>query len=101
VAPPAVYAASTSNAASLAQGIGSNLTVIWTAPAVDSTHGTATGYNVRSSPSGAGTWTTVSGVTNPYTLIGLVGAIAIDVEVQATNAAASPGAWSAVTTGKT
>ncbi len=62
------------------------------------THGAATGYNLRSSPSGLGTWTTVSGVTSPYTLTGLAGATAIDVEVQATNAAASPGAWSAITT---
>ena len=55
-------------------GTTSKLTVTWTAPAVDSTHGAATGYNLRSSPSGAGTWTTVSGVTSPYTLTGLAGA---------------------------
>lgn len=84
-----------------ADGTASKLVVTWTAPAVDGTHGAATGYNLRSSPAGAGTWTTVSGVTSPYTLTGLAGATAIDVEVQATNAAASPGAWSAVTTGTT
>jgi Fibronectin type III domain len=82
-------------------GTTSKLTVSWTAPATDSTHGAATGYNLRSSPTGAGTWTTVTGVTSPYTLTGLAGATAIDIEVQATNAAASPGAWSATTTGTT
>jgi len=82
-------------------GTNSKLTVTWTAPATDSTHGAATGYNVRFSPSGAGSWTTVSGVTSPYTLTGLAGGTAIDVEVQATNAAASPGAWSAATTSST
>ena len=82
-------------------GTTSQLTVTWTASAVDSAHGAATGYNLRSSPTGAGTWTTVTGVTSPYTLTGLSGATAIDVEVQATNAAASPGAWSTATTGTT
>jgi hypothetical protein len=82
-------------------GTNSKISVTWTAPAVDGTHGAATGYNVRSSPTGAGTWTAVTGVTSPYSLAGLTGAAAIDVEVQATNAAASPGAWSAVTTGTT
>ena len=38
-------------------------------------------------PAGAGTWTAVTGVTSPYTLTGLSGATAIDVEVQGTNAA--------------
>jgi hypothetical protein len=82
-------------------GTNTKLTVIWTAPTVDSTHGAATGYNLRWSPSGAGTWTTLPSVTSPYTLTGLAGATAIDVEVQGTDAAASPGAWSAITTGKT
>ena len=82
-------------------GTNTKLTVTWTAPAIDGTHSAATGYNLRSSPSGAGTWTTVSGVSSPYTLTGLAGATAIDVEVQGTNAAASPGAWSAITTGTT
>jgi hypothetical protein len=80
-------------------GTTSKLIVSWTAPATDSTHGAATGYNLRSSPAGAGTWTTVTGVTSPYTLTGLAGATSIDVEVQATNAAAIPGAWSATSTG--
>lgn len=82
-------------------GTTSDLTVTWTAPAVDSTHGGATGYNLRTSPSGAGIWTVVTGVTSPYTLTGLTGATAIDVEVQATNAASSPSAWSGITTGTT
>ena len=85
------------SAASLAQGTGSDLTVTWTAPAVDSTHNAATGYNLRSSPSGAGTWTTVSGVTSPYNLSGLAAAAAIDVQVQSSNAAGTS-AWSATST---
>ncbi len=82
-------------------GTTTQLAVTWTAPSVDGTHGAATGYNLRSSPAGVGTWTTVTGVTSPYTLTGLNGATALDVEVQATNAAASPGPWSATTTGTT
>ena len=80
-------------------GTTGKLTVSWPAPAVDGTHGAATGYNLRSSPSGAGTWTTVTGVSSPCTLTGLSGAAAIDVEVQGTNGAASPGVWSAIVTG--
>lgn len=99
--PYAPNAPAISSVSPPADGTNSKLTVTWTAPSVDGTHGAATGYNLRSSPSGAGLWTTVSGVTSPYTLTGLAGAIAIDVEVQGTNAAASPGAWSAVTTGTT
>ena len=82
-------------------GTTNKLTVTWTAPATDSTHGAAIGYNLRSSPTGAGTWTTVSGVTSPYTLTGMAAATAIDVEIQATNAAVSQGAWSTVSTGTT
>jgi hypothetical protein len=82
-------------------GTNTRLTVTWTAPAADGNHSAATGYNLRYGPSGAGTWTTVSGVASPYTITGLAGATAIDVEVQATNAAASPGAWSTVATGTT
>jgi hypothetical protein len=80
-------------------GTTSKLTIAWTAPATDGTHGAATAYNLRSSPTGAGTWTVASGVTSPYTITGLSGATAIDVEIQGTNAAASPGAWSGITTG--
>ena len=82
-------------------GTNTKLAVTWSAPATDTTHGSATGFNVRSSPSGAGIWTIVSGVTSPCTVTGLAGATAIDVEIQATNAAASAGAWSAITTATT
>ncbi len=80
-------------------GTNTKLTVTWTAPATDSTHGAATGYNLRYGPSGAGSRTTVSGVASPYTITGLTGATAIDIEVQATGAAASTSAWSAIATG--
>lgn len=83
-----------------ADGTATKLTVAWTAPASDGTHGAATGYNLRYSPSGAGTWTTVSGVTGPYTIAALSGASAMDVQVQGTNAG-SPGAWSASSTATT
>jgi len=99
--PYAPNAPSIASVTAPADGTNTKLTVTWTAPATDGTHGAATGYNLRSSPSGAGTWTTVTGVTSPYTLTGLTGAAAIDVEVQATNAAASPGTWSAIATGTT
>lgn len=82
-------------------GTATKLAITWAASVVDNTHNAATGYNLRSSPTGAGTWTIVSGVTSPYTLTGLAGATAIDIEVQATNAAVSPGAWSGITTGTT
>jgi len=103
-APAGPYAPNAPAIASVApppDGTATKLTITWTAPAADSTHGAATGYNLRSSPTGAGTWTTVSGVSSPYTLTGLAGASAIDIEVQATNAAPGPGAWSAITTGTT
>jgi titin len=82
-------------------GTTAQLTVTWSAPATDGAHDAATGYNLRFSPSGAGTWTTVTGVTSPYNITGLTGATAIDVEVQATNAASSPSGWSVITTGTT
>src|SRR5271166_164908 len=69
--PPAPQIANPPSAPSLAQGPGSDLTVTWTAPAIDSTHTAATGFNLGSSPSGAATWTIVSGVTSPYLLSGL------------------------------
>jgi hypothetical protein len=84
-----------------ADGTNNKLSVVWTTPAIDGTHGAATGFNVRTSPAGAGIWTEVSGVTSPHMLTGLSGATGIDVEVQATNGAANPGAWSAVSTGTT
>jgi hypothetical protein len=82
-------------------GTATRLTVAWTAPTVDGTHGAATGYNIRTSPHGANAWTVVNGVTSPCTVSGLSGATAVDVQVQATNAAASPSAWSATGTGTT
>ena len=82
-------------------GTNAKLTVTWTAPATDGTHGAATGYNLRLARQVPAAWTTVSGVTSPYAIAGLTGATAIDVEVQATGAAASTSAWSAVATGTT
>src|SRR5271166_3198180 len=58
-------------APSLTQGPGSDLTVRWTAPTVDNTHSAATAFNLRSSPSGANSWTLVSNVASPYDLSGL------------------------------
>jgi Fibronectin type III domain len=83
--PPIFYAPNTPAAPSLAQGTGSALIVTWTAPSVDSTHNAATGFALRSSPSGANTWTAVPGVTSPYTLSGLTAGAAIDVQIQASN----------------
>lgn len=82
-------------------GTNTKLTVTWPGPAADGNHSVATGYNLRYSPSGAGAWTSVSGVVSPYTITGLLGAAAIDVEVQAVNAAPSPSAWSALVAGVT
>ncbi len=94
---PVPNAPNAPSAASLAQGTGSALTVTWTAPAIDSSHSAAAGYNLRSSSSGAGTWTTVTGVTSPYTLSGLAAGAAIDVQVQSSNTAGTS-AWSATST---
>lgn len=91
------YAPNTPAAPALAPGSGTNLAVTWTAPSTDGTHSAATSYNLRSSPTGAGTWTTVSTVTSPYTLTGLGAAAAYDVEMQAANSAGTT-AWSAITT---
>ena len=99
--PFAPNAPSIASLAASTDGTNSKLRVAWTAPAVDGTHGAATAYNLRFSPTGTGTWTTVTGVTSPYPIAGLSGAAGIDVQVQGTNAAASPGAWSATSTGTT
>ncbi len=99
--PYAPNAPAVAGVAPPADGTNTKLTVTWTAPAIDSTHGAATGFNVRSSPAGVNAWTTVSGVTSPYTLTGLTSATALNVEIQGTNAAASPGAWSAAATATT
>jgi hypothetical protein len=82
-------------------GTTTKLVAAWGAPAIDATHGGATAYDLRYSPSGAGNWTTIPGVTSPYTITGLAGAAAYDVEVQGTNASANPGAWSAIATAST
>jgi len=99
--PFAPNAPAIASAAPPPDGTAGKLAIVWTAPTVDGTHGAATGYNLRYSPSGANTWTTVPGVSSPYVLSGLAGGAAIDVEVQGTDAAASPGAWSATVTGTT
>src|SRR5580658_8907628 len=95
--PPPLYLPNTPSAASLAQGTGTTLTVTWTTPAVDGTHGAAAGFNLRSSPSGAGAWTNVPGVTSPYNLSGLAAGAAIDVQIQSSNATGTS-AWSATST---
>jgi hypothetical protein len=87
----------TPQAASLAPGSGSDLTVTWTPPAVDSSHSAATAFDLQSSPSGANTWTTVSNVTSPYDLSGLAAGAAIDVQIQSANSAGTS-AWSATST---
>lgn len=84
-----------------ADGTATKLAVTWVAPTVDGTHGAATGYNIRTSPHGANTWSVVNRVTSPYTINGLSGATAVDIQVQATNAATSPSPWSATCTGTT
>ena len=81
----------------LAAGSGSDLDASWAAPAVDSTHGAATSFNLQSSPSGVYAWTMVANVTSPHVLSGLPAGTAIDVQVQSANASGtSP--WSATTT---
>ena len=95
--PPTPQIANPPNAVSLAQGVGSDLIVTWSAPTVDGTHDAATGYNLWSSPSGAASWTTVSGVTSPYDLSGLAAGVVIDVQLQSSNAAGTS-AWSATST---
>lgn len=95
--PPIAYPPNAPAAPSLAQGSGSDLIVTWTAPGVDGTHSAATAFSLRSSPSGANTWTTVASVTSPYDLSGLTAGAAFDVQIQASNAA-GPSAWSATST---
>jgi len=96
--PSAPNAPAITSVAPPPDGTAGKLVVTWVPPAADGTHGAATGYNLRFGPTGAGTWTIVTGATSPYTLTGLTGGAGIDVEVQGTNAAPSPGAWSPVTT---
>lgn len=81
--------------AAVADGTTGKLAVYWSAPATDATHDAASGYNLRFSIAGANTWTTIAGATPGQLLTALAAATSYDVEVQATNAAASPSAWSA------
>jgi hypothetical protein len=99
--PYAPNAPAVPNIAPPADGTVTELTVTWAAPAVDGTHGAATGYNIRTSPHRANTWSVMNGVTSPCTLGGLSGATAVDIQVQATNAATSPSPWSATGMGRT
>lgn len=99
--PSAPNAPSIVNVAPVADGTVTKLAVTWSAPAADSTHGAATGYNLRYGPSGSGSWTTLAGVSSPATIAGLIGGTAYDVQVQASNAALNPSAWSASTTAST
>jgi hypothetical protein len=91
------YSPNTPSAASLAHGNGSDLIVTWAVPAIDSTHNAATGFALRSSPTGAAVWTTVSGVTSPYNLSGLAAGAAIDVQLNSSNVTGTS-AWSATST---
>ena len=95
------YAPAITSVAPPPDGTNSVLSVAWTAPTTDSSHPAAVSYNVRYSPSGAGTWTTISGVSSPCRMSGLSGAVAIDVQVQGANVSGNAGAWSGTTTGKT
>jgi acetamidase/formamidase len=97
LAPTPALLPNTPQAPSLAAGIGSDITVTWTDATVDSTHSAATGFNLRSGPSGTGNWTTVSNITSPYLLSGQATGTAIDVQIQSVNlAGTSP--WSATVT---
>lgn len=99
-APP--NAPTISSVAPVPDGSTTKLTVAWTTPATDATHDAATGYNLRYSVHSAGSWTTVTGVTSPYTITGLSSGTSYDVEVQGANASiTSPGAWSGITTAST
>ena len=99
-APP--NAPTISGVAPVNDGTTSKLTVTWAAPATDSTHDAATGYNLQYSVHGAGSWTLVTGITSPYTITGLSAGTSYDVEVQGTNASTtSPGAWSGISTAST
>ena len=101
VAPPNAPSAPT--VVPVNDGTTTKLAVTWTAPATDSTHAAATGYNVQYQAVGAGSWTAgPSGSGTSGTLTGLTAGTSYNVQVQATNASAeSPSAWSASTTKST
>ena len=99
-APPNVPTAL--SVAPVPDGTTSELSVAWTASATDGAHDAATGYDVRYSLSGAGSWTTQTGVTSGVVLTGLTAGTAYDVQARATNASTtSPSAWSATVTATT
>ena len=86
-------------AAPVDDGTVSKLAVTWTASATDGTHDAATGYDVRHSPAGAGTWTTLVGVGSGAVITGLSAGTSYDVQVRATNGSTtSPSAWSSSAT---
>ena len=82
-------------------GTVSKLTVAWSTPSPDASHSVATGFDLRHGPAGSGTWTTITGVTSPFTITGLAGATSFDVQVRATNTGGGPSAWSPAATGQT
>ena len=94
---PTIQIAYPPSSVSLAQAAGGGVIVTWTAPAIDSTHDAATGFNLQFSPSGAAAWTLVSGVTSPYIVSGLAAGEAVDVQLQSSNVAGTSG-WSATST---
>jgi len=99
--PSGPYAPSITAFAPPPDGQNSKLIVSWTGSAGDASHTAATGYTLRHRPAGTGSWTTVPGATSPWAITGLAGATAIDVEVQANDAASRPSEWSAAAAGKT
>ena len=100
VAPPNVPAAPA--VAPVNDGTTTKLTVTWSAPAPDSTHAAATGYNLQWRTSPSGTWNLVSGVRSGTVIGSLSAGTAYDVQIQATNASAgSPSGWSGTTTATT
>lgn len=72
------------------------LGVAFTAPGYDG-GSVITSYDYRRSVAGAGVWTTVTGVTSPFTITGLSNGTSYDVQVRAVNAVGN-GAWSASST---
>jgi Fibronectin type III domain len=76
---------------------GNKVVVTWALPSVYEGHGAATEFALRYNLAGTGRWITVPRVSNPYDLTGLPPDAAIDIQVQATNAA-GVSTWSATST---
>jgi hypothetical protein len=101
----AAITASTSVAApGLPTGLGvgtataTTMPLSWAAPA---SGGAVASYSVRSSPHGAGTWTTVTGISGTSaTITGLTVSTSYDFEVDAVNAGGDSG-WTAAITAST